>query len=67
MLFAWPACSITLPNEMGGPVLDLDGRVVGLNIARFDRTATHAIGADRVVEIVARLRLAVEDPPRPPQ
>ncbi|MFO0873441.1 MAG: trypsin-like peptidase domain-containing protein [Phycisphaerales bacterium] len=48
--------TITQPDEMGGPVLDLEGRVVGLNIARFDRTATHAIGADRVVEVVGRLR-----------
>ena len=29
--------------ECGGPVVDLDGRTIGLNIARADRTATYAI------------------------
>ncbi len=42
--------TVTEPEEMGSPVVDLDGRVVGMNIARFDRTATHAIGADRMIE-----------------
>lgn len=32
-------------SDCGGPVLDLDGRAVGLNIARLDRTATYAIPA----------------------
>jgi serine protease Do len=50
-----PHDAVTEPTEMGGPVVDLDGRVVGMNIARFDRTATHAIGADRMAELCERL------------
>ncbi len=50
-----PHDTITLPEEMGGPVVDLDGRVIGMNIARFDRTATHAIGAARMEELCQRL------------
>lgn len=46
---------ITRPEQMGGPVVDLDGRVVGLNIARYDRTATHALPASRMPEIVKDL------------
>jgi serine protease Do len=42
--------AIVWPEQCGGPVLDLDGRAVGLNIARFDRTATHALGAKRVMK-----------------
>jgi serine protease Do len=46
---------ITRPEQMGGPVVDLEGRVVGMNIARYDRTATHAIPASRMTEIVKDL------------
>jgi S1-C subfamily serine protease len=43
------------PEQMGGPVLDLDGHVVGINIARFDRTATHALPASVVREALRRM------------
>ena len=42
--------AIIWPEQCGGPVLDLDGHAVGLNIARFDRTSTHALGAKRVMK-----------------
>ena len=42
--------SIVWPEQCGGPVLDLDGHAVGLNIARFDRTSTHALDAKRVMK-----------------
>jgi serine protease Do len=42
--------AIVWPEQCGGPVLDLDGRAIGLNIARFDRTSTHALGAKRVMK-----------------
>jgi serine protease Do len=32
-------------TDCGGPVVNLDGKAVGLNIARVDRTATYAIPA----------------------
>ena len=32
-------------TDCGGPIVNLDGRAVGLNIARVDRTATYAIPA----------------------
>jgi serine protease Do len=51
-----PHDTVTTPDEMGGPLIDLDGNVVGMNIARFDRTATHAIGAERMIDVCARLR-----------
>lgn len=43
------------PEQVGGPVLDLDGHVVGINIARFDRTATHALPAATVRDAVRRM------------
>ncbi len=44
------------PEQCGGPILDLDGNVIGINIARFDRTSTHALSADRVRGSIARMR-----------
>ncbi len=41
--------------QCGGPVVDLDGRAVGLNIARADRTASYAIPAATVRQVVAEL------------
>lgn len=43
------------PKHCGGPVLDLQGRVVGMNIARADRTSTYALPADVVKESVAKM------------
>lgn len=48
--------AIVEPAQCGGPVVDLDGRVVGMNIARYDRTATHAIPAARMEQLVESLR-----------
>ena len=38
--------TILAPSDMGGPLVDLDGRVIGINIARAGRTETYAIPAD---------------------
>lgn len=44
------------PEAMGGPLLDLDGRCIGLNIARADRTSTYAIEAADLRELYAKLK-----------
>jgi serine protease Do len=41
--------------QCGGPVLDLDGRAIGLNIARADRTACYAIPATALQPVIAGL------------
>ncbi len=38
------------PNQCGGPVVDLDGHVVGINIARASRVETYALPARIVVD-----------------
>jgi S1-C subfamily serine protease len=60
---------IVWPEQCGGPVVDLDGNAVGLNVARYDRTATHAIdpktlmkAVDRVIRDAARTREAGSAP-----
>jgi serine protease Do len=44
------------PAQCGGPVIDLDGNVVGLNIARADRVASYALPGDLIPGIVERLK-----------
>ena len=46
--------------QCGGPVVDLDGRAIGLNIARADRTASYAIPAATVRKVVAELLAGVK-------
>ena len=36
------------PHQCGGPIVDLEGQVVGINIARYDRVTSYAIPADEV-------------------
>jgi serine protease Do len=38
--------SVVRPRECGGPVVDLDGKAVGINIARVSRVATYALPAE---------------------
>ena len=43
------------PNQCGAPIVDLDGNIRGLNIARADRTCTFALSAARVQDVVEHL------------
>jgi serine protease Do len=49
-----------LPEQCGGPLVGLDGRAVGVNIARFGRVESFAIPPDRVTERVNRMRAGLE-------
>lgn len=43
------------PEQCGGPICDLDGNVLGLNIARESRAATYAIPSNHLQTIVDEL------------
>lgn len=51
---------VVLPSQQGGPVFDLRGNLVGLNIARADRTRTFALPAKKVAEILTELQKKAE-------
>ncbi|MBM4113283.1 MAG: PDZ domain-containing protein, partial [Phycisphaerae bacterium] len=51
------------PHECGSPVIDLAGRPVGVNLARFDRTSTWAMPIDEFARSVRALLL---EPPADP-
>ena len=42
--------------DCGGPVVDLDGRAIGLNISRPSRAATYAIPADVIVGLLDEMK-----------
>ena len=44
------------PKAMGGPLMDLQGRVIGINIARYDRVATYALPADLVQTLIQKMK-----------
>ena len=50
-----PHDSVIHPTECGSPLVDTDGKVVGINIARALRVTTYAIPADVVLEVSAKL------------
>lgn len=42
-------------KQMGGPLLNLSGQAIGLNIARYDRTASYAIPYKTLQPIIEKL------------
>jgi len=38
--------------EVGGPILNLEGQAIGINIARYGRTATYALPADHAKQAI---------------
>jgi serine protease Do len=47
--------SVLRPRDCGGPVVDLDGKVVGVNIARASRVASYALPASAIRRLLATL------------
>ena len=47
--------SLVRPEQCGGPLVDLDGRFIGMNIARSDRTKTFAIPASELQASLERM------------
>ena len=43
------------PEQCGGPVLDINGQVIGINIARHGRAASYAIPASHLANLVDQL------------
>ncbi len=53
--FAQVAChdARLMPNECGGPVFDIEGRFLGMNIARFSRARCYLLPATEVHKFLA--------------
>jgi WD40 repeat protein len=48
--------TVLKPSDCGGPLVDLDGEVLGINISRSGRVATYAIPAEIVRDLLPDLR-----------
>ncbi len=40
--------SVVKPADCGGPLVDLEGHVIGLNIARAGRVESHAVPSETI-------------------
>jgi serine protease Do len=47
--------TVLRPRDCGGPVVDLDGRAIGINIARAERVASYALPASVVLNVLDRM------------
>ncbi|MEN1680682.1 MAG: trypsin-like peptidase domain-containing protein [Planctomycetota bacterium] len=54
--------SVLKPTECGGPLVDLDGRVIGFNIARAGRTESYAIPTRAVLPLMYKLMSGKQPP-----
>lgn len=52
--------SVLSPTECGGPVVDLDGRAIGINIARAGRTETYTLPADVLIPVIESMKASAE-------
>ncbi len=43
------------PRQMGSPILDIEGKVIGINIARNHRASTYALSSSRLVALLPKL------------
>lgn len=57
--------SVLRPNQCGGPLVNLEGKVVGINIARAGRVESYAIPATVVTSLLADLQSGRLMPPPP--
>jgi serine protease Do len=53
------------PEDCGGPLVDLSGKALGINIARAGRIASYAIPADQILPILDNLKNGKLAPPHP--
>ncbi|MCG8585621.1 MAG: PDZ domain-containing protein, partial [Pirellulales bacterium] len=58
--------TVLRPEQCGGPICDLDGNVVGINIARAGRVMSYAVPAETIVSVLPQLKSG-ELAPKPTQ
>jgi serine protease Do len=48
--------TVIKPRDCGGPLVDLDGKAVGLNIARAGRVESHALPSELILTLLPELK-----------
>lgn len=59
--------TVLTPEDCGGPVVDLDGRAVGINIARAGRVNSYALPASVVLPLIAEFKAGKYSPTPSPE
>jgi serine protease Do len=62
---AFPHDTPLLPRDCGGPLVDTDGRVVGINIARALRVVSYAVPAADVRQVIDELKRKAQSVAKP--
>lgn len=57
--------TVLRPSQCGGPLVDLSGKSVGINIARSGRTESLTLPASEILPLLAKLQSGKLAPPRP--
>ncbi len=57
--------TVIKPNDCGGPLVDLDGKTIGINIARAGRTESYALPSELVMTLIDDLKSGKNAPPPP--
>jgi serine protease Do len=55
--------SVVKPVDCGGPIVDLDGKVIGINICRAGRTESWAVPSEAIRPLLAELKSGKLAPP----
>jgi serine protease Do len=53
--------AVLKPTDCGGPLVNLDGKVLGINISRAGRTETYAIPSEAVRPLLEKLKAAPKE------
>ena len=53
--------SVLKPTDCGGPLVNLDGKVLGINIARAGRTESYAIPSEAVRPMLEKLKMRKDE------
>jgi serine protease Do len=56
--------TVLRPQDCGGPVVDLDGKVIGVNIARAGRTESYVVPAEAIQPLLGDLMSGKLAPPK---
>ncbi len=56
--------TVIKPADCGGPLVDLDGKAVGINIARAGRTESYAIPSEDAIALLSDLKSGKLPPPK---